>query len=314
MKTLILILGEEQSPALTRLNGQLEALLATSAPNRFELRSVSTLEDLKVALSQAACPSIIITELETDSLNGFMQDCLHLTRACSIITLVEDPDGRDVPEFPQSGWNQDAQFLKYPTDDFTLSAALAVAQQMCLLHQQMLTGNKLDEVDNLLSRSYFMHRLSEEISIARRHKQPLCCVIISINYYRMYLDSYGYQFTNALLRFVGNEINRLVRYEDQVARVGDDELALLLARCSEEDAKKLIERLAHTLNRLRYQYGDYEEELSVCAGVASFPLPDNAPATPDILIRYAHHALHQAKTSDEAEHCVTVFSEIKPKL
>jgi diguanylate cyclase (GGDEF)-like protein len=305
MKTLLFLLGDSQAPMLKELAPRISRL----APAHVEVQPVSAVQDLQAQLPETPCNTIIINTGSPDSLSGLVSECRDLVPHCGMVTLLEN-----VSAYPKAFWGQDVHCITSSTDEFSLAAAISSAEQESALRIRLLSGNRQDEVENLLSRPYFMHRLSEEISIARRHKAPLCCVIISLNYYRMYLDSYGYQFTNALLAFAGDQINKLIRYEDQVARVGDDELGLLLSHCSEANAKSLIQRVTATLNSLQFQFGQYQEDLSVCAGVAAFPFPDGTPASPDKLVRYAHHALHQAKTSDDETVFVSTFSEIKPKL
>ena len=308
MKTLLFVLNETaEKPILP--NAQIDTLTS----DRFELLPIASLAQLqKVAEAKqahGAANSIILSATSSNKLNAFIAECRSVIPSCTFITVLTQDT-----QFPENLWQADSQFLTANADNFQLASALSSANQQNSFRASVLAGHK-DEVDNLLSRPYFMHRLSEEISISKRHKTPLCCVIFSIEFYRMYLDSYGYQFTNALLRFVGDEMNKMIRYEDQVARVGDDELALLLSRCSEEDAKKLVQRLAATLNTMIFKFDAYEEQLSVCAGVVAYPLPDNEAATADTLVRYAHHAVHQAKTSeDETSSCVSMFSEIQPTL
>ena len=128
----------------------------------------------------------------------------------------------------------------------------------------------------------------------------------------MYLDSYGYNFINALLRFLGDRVSGMVRHEDIVARIGDGEIAILLSRSTEKGAKVFTGRMVKGLNALVFKYGAYEEEVLVCAGVAGFPLPEFSGADADTMVRYARHALHQAKTSENPEEKVQLFSEIHP--
>lgn len=304
MITSIFLLNNDPATNLLALEPKLQRLVE----GRFSVQAMASIQELKQALPKTQ-QAIIISATAPPQLASLMSECQTILPASSFITVLTHP-----VSFTEAMWNSNSQFITAPVEDFTWTAVLSTAVLQCTLQTKIMPPSKMDEVDNLLNRSYYMQRLNEEISVSRRHKSSLCCVILSVNYYRVYLDSYGYQFVNALLHFVGEEINQLIRYEDKVARVGDDELALLLPRCSEADAKKLIQRLASKLNKLVFKFEQYEEEISVFAGVASYPLSDETPTTPDMLIRYAHHALHQAKTSDEDSQCVSLFSEIKPTL
>lgn len=239
-----------------------------------------TVQKIRLALPSAACLAVVNRE-ETGKLDLSALDCLLLSR---------------------------------PADAFLIRAQVSAAIRQSELLATVTDCAQLDEVTSLFNRRYFIQRLSEEISLSRRHLTPLCCVILSINYYKMFLDSYGYEFINQLLRFLAEKVSSGVRHEDIVARVSDDEIGILLPRSTEKGAKSFTNRLVLELNAATFTYQGYDEEISVCAGVAGYPLPENAPADADTVIRYARHALHQAKCSEDEHIRVQLFSEIEPVL
>ncbi len=304
MKTSILILLADAPEGLQTLKARFGALTG----DRFNIEAIATLSELKSQLRKCH-QAIVINHLAPPALNTLIGECQQVLPVTSFISVLDNPG-----EFTNDMWNSNSQFIAAQADDFTWAAALSTAGLQSSLQTQILPPNPMDEVSNLLSRPFFMQRLSESLSESRRHGTSICCVIFSINFYPLYLDSYGYQFVNALLGFVAREINQRIRHEDQLARLGDSELALLIRHCSEADTKMLIQRLTRALNALTFEFEGHTEAISTCAGMIAYPFTDDTPITADIMIRYAHHALHQSKNNETDEQPVTLFSEIRPTL
>lgn len=288
------------------LMAQLRAIVA----ERYAVESVPGAEQLEQALAQAQRAVVVLASDNLIALNARIQQLRAVCPATACIALLDASAHSE----PSALLTADCHVVRQPWTDFSLAGAVSAAlHQVDLL--AMLSGSaQLDEVTNLLNRSYFIKRLGEEIALSRRHLTPLCCVAVGIGGYQLYLDSYGYQFINGLLRFVGDKISTLTRQEDLVARIGDDEIGILLPRSTEKGAKVFTNRLVLTLNSLRYKQDGYEEELSASAGVAGYPLADGSEADADTVMRYARHALHQARCSSDAHVGVQLFSEIKPAL
>ena len=304
MKTSIILLLADAPESLSTLGERFSALTG----ERFLIQTAQSLSELKAQLRKCD-QAIVINHLAPPALATLISECRQVLPVSSFISVLDNPG-----DFTSEMWNSNSQFIEAQADDFTWAAALSTAALQSSLQTQIMPPNPMDEVSNLLSRPFFMQRLSEALSESRRHSTPICCVIFSLNFYHMYLDAYGYHFVNALLGFVGHEINQRIRHEDQLARLGDAELALLIQHGSEADAKGLIQRLAKALNTQTFKWEGHQEKISICAGLIAYPFIEEVPATADILIRYAHHALHQAKNNDNEEQYVTLFSEIRPAI
>ncbi len=211
----------------------------------------------------------------------------------------------------------DCVYLTPPYDRFQLINALTASIRQAELLATLTDGAQHDEIENLYNRRYFLKRLGEEVSLSRRHLSPLCCVILGINGYTFYVDSYGYEFVRALLHHIAGLVAELTRHEDIVARLGDDELGILLPRSTEKGAKVFITRLVEKLGQQSFSFGNYTEQISLCAGLAGYPAQDGVALDADAIVRYGRHALHQARfQEDESEDApkVVLFSEIKPSF
>jgi diguanylate cyclase (GGDEF)-like protein len=287
----------------------LTALLEEMSAGRYGVEAVPSADELLAKLEESR-QAVVFFSAPAIKLVTFVQQCRSALPGTAFVAVVSESDVTNIPVF-----ETDCHFLLRPYDAFQVMSQLASAVRQSELMAAIADGSHIDEVTNLFSRRYFLQRLSEEISLSKRHLSPLCCVVVGVSMYQIYLDSYGYDFINALLRYLSDQINGMTRHEDITARIGDNEIAILLPRSTEKGAKVFTSRLIQTLNLATFKYGGYVEEVNVSAGVAGYPLADGTPGDADTMVRYARHALHQARCSEpDDEPPVRLFSEIKPVI
>jgi diguanylate cyclase (GGDEF)-like protein len=286
---------------------QLAFRVAETVGERYPVQAIQTERALLDKLSDSR-QAIVIAALAIGEITPLIPLCRGVLPGTAFIAVL--PESGVASELPIL--DMDCHLLPFGFSDFDLLSRVASALRQTELLATLAGSAQIDEVSNLLNRRFFIQRLGEELSLARRHASPLCCVVLSLDCYRMYLDSYGYHFINALLRFLGDKINGMIRHEDMVARLGDDEIAILLPRSSEAGAKVFTIRLVTMLNQLVFSDGSYTEDVVVSAGLVGYPLADSEQADADTVIRYGRHALHQAKANDDESQKVCLFSEIRP--
>ncbi len=303
--TSILILTD----ALSETQPNFAFRVAEVVGERYPVQSIGSVQALFDALGDPL-QAVVLLQAEPDRLVTLLRQCRNLLPGTVLVALYP----ANATGEAYSVLDTDCLFLTEGFTDFQLLAVIAAAVRQAELLSSIADSTQLDEVTNLFNRRYFMLRLSEEISLSRRHLSPLCCVILSVDLYRMYLDSYGYTFVNALLRFLADKVGGMVRHEDMIARIGDDEIAILLPRSTEAGAKIFTSRLVQNLNQLVFKYGNYVEDIAVCAGVAGYPFADMPNADADTVVRYGRHALYQAKANPDSPQKVQLFSEIRPAL
>jgi diguanylate cyclase (GGDEF)-like protein len=205
-----------------------------------------------------------------------------------------------------------ADLLITPAKPLEISARFNLAVHMSELRHLIEASAQLDEVTELYNYQYFLKRLGEEISLAKRHLSPVTCVIVSISYYDVYMDSYGYDFVSNFMHQVALVVKEHIRREDIAARLGDSEIAFLLPRSSERGALILANRIVSKVQTLPLYMGDQIEHLHLNAGVAGYPAVDESEMDADTLIRYTRHALHHARCSENQT--IQLFSEMKPHV
>lgn len=153
-----------------------------------------------------------------------------------------------------------------------------------------------DGLTGIANRRSFDEFLEREWKLGAREKKTLSLVLIDIDYFKRYNDSYGHQAGDDCLRQVANTLRDAVRRPtDLVARYGGEEFAVILPDTPNKGAQIVAENLRTAITdlRLRHEASDAGEFVSISLGVATaHPVYG---ASPEPVIGAADQALYQAK-------------------
>ena len=157
--------------------------------------------------------------------------------------------------------------------------------------------SETDELTELLNRKYLQERLEAEISRSRRYGTKLSCILFDIDNFKVINDMYGYEWGDILLKNIANKLAAMARKEDIVTRYGDEEYLLVLPNTSEENAFLFGERLRREIEKMEFIPAGEEEahKITVSGGVSTFPCMPDVDEDANTVIRYAEHALYNAK-------------------
>ena len=163
----------------------------------------------------------------------------------------------------------------------------------------------LDALTNLNNRRQFETRLGQEISIAKRQNNPLCAMMIDIDFFKSVNDKYGHAAGDEVLRTVAGIIKDALRESDIPARYGGEEFAVLLPFTKIEEAQVVGERLRKAVEAatiLIYQDTDEEKSINVTIsmGLAQY---DNQESG-EVLFERADKALYNAKAGGRNKVCI----------
>jgi diguanylate cyclase (GGDEF)-like protein len=145
-----------------------------------------------------------------------------------------------------------------------------------------------DALTGLRNRGAFEERLEEEVERARRHGRPLSLLLLDIDRFKEYNDTFGHLAGDAVLRSVGSILARKVRATDFAARYGGEELAVILPDTDSNGALELAERLRKAVESAPWT----DRSITVSVGVAS--LGDRVESAKDLLDA-ADRALYRSK-------------------
>jgi diguanylate cyclase (GGDEF)-like protein len=110
----------------------------------------------------------------------------------------------------------------------------------------------LDPVTNMFNRRYIMHRLEEEIARCQRHGNPLTVIALDLDCFKQVNDEYGHAAGDYVLKIFGEQLRRVTRGSDVVARYGGDEFLAILPDCN-------LEQIQYVLNRLNGLHAEFTE-------------------------------------------------------
>ncbi len=153
-----------------------------------------------------------------------------------------------------------------------------------------------DGLTGLYNHRHLHERLSLEVERSQRSGLPLSLLMLDVDHFKQFNDSYGHPAGDEVLRQVARVLNDARRANDVVARYGGEEFAVILVDTAKFTAAKVAERVreriaAHDFTDAATTAGK-GTNITVSLGVATFP-DDGSDA--EGLVRAADTALYAAK-------------------
>ena len=129
-----------------------------------------------------------------------------------------------------------------------------------------------DELTSLYNRRSFDLRLIEETSRSDRYKQELSLIMIDLDDFKRYNDTYGHQTGDKLLKEVAYMIRKSIRESDLAFRYGGDEFAVLLPVCDIKNAEHVAQRLVEkvSIHEFKNIEGQRLGRVTISCGVACY--------------------------------------------
>jgi diguanylate cyclase (GGDEF)-like protein len=152
-----------------------------------------------------------------------------------------------------------------------------------------------DHLTRLYNRRFFMNRADELLKISlHRSKQPLSFVMLDIDHFKNFNDTYGHQTGDRVLQVVASEMQRRVRKDDICSRYGGEEFAMLLPNATGDAATSMADRMRAALAETRYTGLGLGVDINITVSMGVATCPRDATTIPE-LIELADKALYQAK-------------------
>jgi diguanylate cyclase (GGDEF)-like protein/PAS domain S-box-containing protein len=160
--------------------------------------------------------------------------------------------------------------------------------------REVLRGQSIrDPLTGLFNRRYMEESLERELRRAIRNGQPVSLIMLDIDHFKQFNDTFGHQAGDTLLRALGDFMSQRTRGQDVACRYGGEEFAVILAGASGLDAMKRAELLREEFRQLTVSHaGQVLGRVSLSMGISAFP--DHGSAA-DLLLRAADGALYCAK-------------------
>lgn len=166
---------------------------------------------------------------------------------------------------------------------------LSLTVQNGLHYESSITEPKT----NLYTPDYFNIRLKDCIALAKRHEMQAGVLMIDIDFFKHFNDTWGHLAGDKILVAVANEFKELTRIEDCVSRFGGEEFVILILNCSKSDLFAVSERIRIAISDLRVPEND--EELSVTISIGGYHIDETNTLTEKSIIEKADKALYESK-------------------
>lgn len=156
----------------------------------------------------------------------------------------------------------------------------------------------IDSMTSLYNKSHFVERLEKELLIHRRDKMGLTLMIIDIDYFKEYNDTYGHlEGDKTLIRVAKSLQNSLKRPSDVAFRVGGEEFAILCTGMEEKMAVSFANKLRINIENLEIKHKKSSVYKYITVSIGLYTVPVKYMSSQDQIYRYADSALYEAKST-----------------
>lgn len=149
----------------------------------------------------------------------------------------------------------------------------SLALQNALLHEELERLSVTDRLTELYNHGYFQQRLDEELGRASRFAHTLSLIMLDIDDFKVFNDTFGHPRGDKVLQMVSDAIRENLREMDVAARYGGEEFVVVLPETDLEGAHAVAERIRRSVEQLSFVGGDGISPVrkTVSVGVASYP-------------------------------------------
>jgi len=150
-----------------------------------------------------------------------------------------------------------------------------------------------DSLTGLYNRRYVEQVLEREMLRAARNKRPVGVIMLDLDHFKRFNDTYGHEAGDTLLRALGDYLVTRVRAEDIACRYGGEEFVVILPEASLAMCQSRAEQLWKGVHDLHVNYhGELLRGVTASIGVAAYPEHGKSGAE---LVRAADAAMYAAK-------------------
>jgi diguanylate cyclase len=176
-----------------------------------------------------------------------------------------------------------------------LAEAQAEAENLREDLAQVTSEAQRDFLTGVFNRKALDRMMDDLAKFSEENKTPLCLLMIDIDYFKKFNDTYGHLIGDEVLKMVAKILTGTLKGKDIVARFGGEEFAVLLPSTPLEGAMVVAELLRKAISSKelkRRDTGDTIGKITVSIGVAAYRVGDD---TIPVFIKRADEALYRSK-------------------
>lgn len=162
----------------------------------------------------------------------------------------------------------------------------------------------VDSLTGLFNHRYFQERLSEEIERAQRYRRPFSLILLDIDNFKEYNESFGYAMGDTVLKQIAGILSENLRKVDIVSRYEGQKFIVILPNTGRKQAaqvaEKIRDKVASTVFLEKRTSALAMSRLTASLGVAEYNVSSNR----EEFIRQIESALQEAKQQGKNHVCV----------
>lgn len=178
-----------------------------------------------------------------------------------------------------------------------ITRQLAATFKTARLYSQVLELSLTDSLTGLNNRRYFDIFLKNEVDRSRRFGSGLAVIMLDIDHFKNYNDTFGHPQGDKAIQFVSKCILSGRRSADAATRIGGEEFALILPDTKIGGALTVARKIRDAMNG----HSDLESHLTLSLGISVLQGSDLEAQT---LVQQADLALYEAKRTGRDRICI----------
>lgn len=150
-----------------------------------------------------------------------------------------------------------------------------------------------DGLTELYNHRYFQEQMKRQIENSKRYENEFSLIILDIDFFKKFNDTFGHQAGDAVLRQVAQTLRKNVRATDIVCRYGGEEMSIILPNTERDVAYSTAEKICKRVSDRKFKLvNDKETSVTISLGVATFPYDGDSASS---IIEAADKRLYNAK-------------------
>jgi len=187
-------------------------------------------------------------------------------------------------------------------DKFSILATqFSLEMRRIILYERVEKMAITDGLTKAFARRHIIERLGEEFERSLRHNFNLSFLMVDIDRFKNYNDTYGHLVGDVVLKNIVAILKNNTREVDLVGRFGGEEFCVILPETGKEEARLVAERIREIVHKHKFKAYDELTNVTVSFGIATYP--EDAEDMNE-LIENSDKALYAAKNSGRNKVCV----------
>lgn len=258
------------------------AVISRNLSEHFDLISAQDGEQAWELIQSDPKIELVITDVNMPNMGGL--DLLKRIRESDDPFISELPvfimtsGGEDEKEKQEALLSGANDFITKPINPLVLKARVNVHHRLSIANRQVGAGEHrpinrafADPLTGINNNDGLLHSGAELFHTCQQHERPLSALVISVQEFKELEEAYGLQAGESILVCVTDILQRAIRDVDTMARIGDEQFAVLLPGADQGGTQIVAERIRKKANSTAVGVKDNTVEFSVAVGVASFP-------------------------------------------